>query len=215
MTAIRVGSLRALGTVCAVAACVAARPSLAQTIVDEWPSVKAPPPPVLKPVWLDRRTTALLMLDFNQQTCNLQRRPRCIESLPKVKPLLAAARAAGVPVVYTLGGGGKPADILPEVAAAAGEPIVSSGVDKFYGTDLEKILKDNGVKTIVAVGTAANGAVLYTASGAAMRGMNVVIPVDGVSAETPYIEQYIAWHLVNVPVISPAMTLTKLSDVSF
>ena len=36
------------------------------------------------------------------------------------------------------------------------------------------------------MGTSSNGAVLYTASGAALRGMNVIIPVDGISAVDPY-----------------------------
>ena len=55
-------------------------------------------------------------------------------------------------------------------------------VDKFLGTDLEKILKDKGIATVIIVGTAAHGAVLYTGSGAAMRGMNVIVPVDGMSS---------------------------------
>ncbi len=38
--------------------------SSAQTIVDEWTNVKAPPAPVLKDVTVDPKTTALLMLDF-------------------------------------------------------------------------------------------------------------------------------------------------------
>ena len=33
------------------------------------------------------------------------------------------------------GGGGAPADILPEVTPAKDEPVVSSGLDKFVGTD--------------------------------------------------------------------------------
>ena len=32
------------------------------------------------------------------------------------------------------------------------------------------MLKDKGIKTVIVVGTAANGAVLYTGSGAALRG---------------------------------------------
>lgn len=36
----------------------------AQTIIDEWASVMVPPPPELKPVTVDPKTTALLMLDF-------------------------------------------------------------------------------------------------------------------------------------------------------
>lgn len=35
-----------------------------QTIVDQWASVALPPAPALKPVTVDVKTTALLMLDF-------------------------------------------------------------------------------------------------------------------------------------------------------
>ena len=101
--------------------------------------------------------------------------------------------------------GSKPADIAKDLAPTAREPVVLSGVDKFAGTDLEKILKEKGTKTVIVVGTAAHGALLYTASGAAMRGMKVIVPVDGISADTTYPEQYVVWHLVNVPVIGPRL----------
>lgn len=199
----------------AVACCVLPSLTGAETIIDEWGSVKAPPPPAVKPVTIDKATTALLMLDFNQQTCNMQRRPRCVASIPHVKKLLEAARTAGVPVAYTLGGGGKPADLPKELEPAAGEPIVTSGLDKFANTELESFLKGKGVKTVITVGAAAHGAVLYTASSAAMKGFKVIIPVDGISADNAYAEQYTAWHLANVPVIGPAMTLTTLDGVKF
>src|SRR5690242_10724141 len=105
-------------------------PATAQSIIDEWNSVKTPPPPQLKPVTLDRKTTALLLLDFNRQTCE-DRRPRCTASIPKVKKLLASAREAGVPVAFTLGGGGKPEDMSKELTPTKDEPIYSSGLDKF------------------------------------------------------------------------------------
>jgi nicotinamidase-related amidase len=69
--------------------------------------------------------------------------------------------------------------------------------------------------TVIVVGTAAHGAVIYTASGAAMRGMKVIVPVDGVSADTPYAEQYTAWHLANAPLVSNAVTLTTIGDIKF
>ena len=208
-------ALRAVVIIAGMASCVAVPYAGAQTIIDQWSSVSAPPPPPLKAVMIDKSTTVLLMLDFNEQTCNMQRRPRCVASIPKVKTLLTAARTAGVPVVFTMGAQGKAADIAKDLAPAANEPAMLAGVDKFMGTDLEKILKEKGAKTVIVVGTAAHGAVLYTASAAAMRGMKVVVPVDGVSADTPYTEQYVAWHLVNVPVIGPAFTLTTIDQVTF
>jgi hypothetical protein len=64
----------------------------AQTIIDEWATVKAPPPPALKGVTIEPKTTALLLLDFNKQTCNSERRPRCVASIPKVANVLKDAR---------------------------------------------------------------------------------------------------------------------------
>ena len=92
---------------------------------------------------------------------------------------------------------------------------MTSGPDKFFGTDLEKILKDKGIRTVIVTGTASHGAVLYTASGAALRGMKVVIPVDGMSAESTYAEQYVAWNMVNAPRISAETTLTKTDMIRF
>ena len=48
-----------------------------------------------------------------------------------------------------------------------------------------------------------------------MRGMKVIAPVDGISADITYTEQYVVWHLVNVPVIGPAFTLTTIDQVTF
>lgn len=185
-------------------------PLAAQTIVDEWQRVSVPPAPELKPATVDPKTTALLLLDFNKQTCNAEHRPRCIASIPRVKKLLADARIKGITVIYSLSPGAAPADIASDLAPRAGEPVVTSGPDKFMGTDLEKILKEKGVQTVIVTGTAAHGAVLYTASGAALRGMQVVLPVDGMSAENTYAEQYTAWHLTNAPRVSAKVSLTKI-----
>ena len=55
--------------------------------------------PTLKPVTVDPKTTALLMLDFMKQNCG--KRPRCLATIPAMKKLLGEARAAKVPVVYS------------------------------------------------------------------------------------------------------------------
>lgn len=196
----------------AAATTLAAAAAAAQTIVDDWANVKAPPPPELKPVTVDPKTTALLMLDFVTPNCS--NRPRCMAQLPAVKKVLETARAKGMLVAFATGPTGKRADTLPEVYPLDSEPVVSTGVDKFMNTDLEKILKDGGVQTVIAIGTAAQGAVLYTASGASLRGMKVIVPVDGMS-DTPYSEQYTAWHLANAPVVSRNVTLTKFDLLQF
>ena len=191
----------------------AAAPACAQTIVDEWGDVKAPAAPELKAVKVDPATTALLMLDFVNPNC--PRRPRCVASLSKVKGLLSAARAKGVPVIHSLTTNTTAADVMPDVAVAPGEPTVAASVNKFHGTALEKILKDKGVKTVIVVGTAAEGAVLNTATHAAILGMSVIVPVDGMSSSSTYPEQYTAWHLLNAPGVGPKTTLTKIDGITF
>ena len=73
----------------------------AASVIDNWASVKAPSAPELKPIQIDPKTTALLMLDYVKQICNAQRYPNCPARLPTVKKLLDQARANGVMVVYT------------------------------------------------------------------------------------------------------------------
>ena len=189
--------------------------SQAQTIVEEWNGVKTPPPPELKQVNIKPDTTALLLLDFNTQTCNLKNRPRCIESIPTVKKLLVEARSKGVSIVYSLSPGAEVKDIAPDLTPNSGEPVVTSGPDKFLGTDLEKILKEKKIETVIVTGTAAHGAVLYTASGAALRGMNVIVPVDGLSAESLFPELYTVWNLANAPRVSAKTTITKTGLIQY
>ena len=183
----------------AVAAMAMASDKAAPSVFDVWDKVKAPPPPKLEAVKLAPKTTALLILDIEKLTTNMQRRPRAVASVPRIAALLAKARAAGMPVAYSLTSRGEPETILKEVTPRKGEPIVKASVDKFHGTRLEAILKTKGVKTVLVVGTAAEGAVLHTATAAAIRGFDVVVPVDGLSSSELYAEQYTAWHLVNAP----------------
>ena len=183
---------------------------MAGTIVDEWGTVQPPPPVELKSMTVNATDTAFLVLDIEQRTCNMESRPRCVESAPRIGAFLAKARAAGMPVVHSLTSKGTPETILPQATPRPGEPIVQSSVDKFFNTDLDAILKKLGVSTVIITGTTAEGAVLHTATGAAMRGLSVIVPVDGMSAATLYAEQYTAWHLLNAPGTRAKATLTKL-----
>ena len=191
-----VGLALAAGTVAAMAM---SSDKAAPSVFDVWDKVKAPPPPKLEAVKLEAKTTALLILDIEKLTTNAQRRPRAVASVPRIAALLAKARAAGMPVAYSLTSRAAPETILKEVTPRKGEPIVKASVDKFHGTKLEAILKKKCVKTVLVVGTAAEGAVLHTATAAAIRGFDVVVPVDGMSSSELYAEQYTAWHLVNAP----------------
>ena len=199
--------------------------SRGETIIDEWPGVKAPPPPQLESPTLDSKTTALLLIDIIKQTCNMQRRPRCVAMVPKVQKLLDGARAKGVFVIYTLFPSPAPdkfpdpkiSDVVPELAAKGNEPIVTAFVDKFElagkDTGLEKMLKDKGIKTLVPVGVASHNGVLFTSVMAALRGFNVVVPVDGMAGNNAYEDQLTAYTLTNS--IAYKVMLTSLDMLRF
>ena len=198
-----------------IAAGFSATSARAGNIIDDWNNVKVPPPPKLREVTVAPKTTALLVLDLVHGICSEKRRPRCIASLPVVEKLLHRARAHHLLVVYSTAGKFKPKDIWAQVKPIAGEPVVNSHADKFRHTALNKILRKHGIKTVVIVGTASHGAVLYTASAAAFYNYKVVVPVDGSSAENEYIEQYVAYNLVHAPTIAQNITLTTTDMLKF
>ena len=189
----------------------------AETVIDEWASVKLPPAPVLKPVTLVPSETAVLAMDFTTQTCTPQRRLRCANQVPQVARLLAEARQKGAFIVYSVAlPGSTAADILKEVMPAAGEPVLPPlGPDKFVNSELDRMLKEHGIKTVVAIGTQAHTSVLHTGASAALRGYKVIVPVDGMSGDDAWPEAYTAWHLANAARIGPQVTLTRMDMITF
>jgi nicotinamidase-related amidase len=211
-------SLRGLAFAGIAAALVAATwgTAHAQAVTDEWSSAKAPSsPPALKAVKLDPKKTALLVMDFNKKNCVPEKRARCATALPKVQKLLAEARAKGVTVVHTITSRMKRDDIAKDVLPKAGEPVLAAPVDKFTGNDLAKTLKSKGIDTVITAGTSANGAVLFTAAGAVLRGFKVVTPVDAMPADGLYQEQFVVWELAHAPTVSTGVTLTKTDMITF
>ena len=187
------------------------------TIIDDWYQAKLPAPPQLKPVTLEAKTTALLVMDFTVQTCTPARRPRCADSVPKVKKFVEAARAKGALIIYSVAvPKSVPGDILKELTPAPGERVLPPlGPDKFINSDLEMTLHDQGITTVVAMGTQAQTSVLHTGGEAALRGFKVIVPVDAMSADDLFPELYTAWHLSTAARIGNQVTLTKLDMIGF
>ena len=189
----------------------------AQTLIEEWDQAKFPPAPALKPAKIVPAETALLVMDFTKQTCTAERRKRCADSVPKVVRLVDEARGKGALIIYSVAvPNSVPADILPELKPAAGEQVLPPlGPDKFINSDLEKTLKDKGIKTVVAMGTQAQTSVLHTGATAALKGFKVIVPVDGMSADNVFPEAYTAWHLATAARISANVTLTRFDMIGF
>ena len=169
---------------------------------------------------LDGKTTALLVLDLQNPSCTAERRARCVPTIAKVKNLMQGARAAGAMVFYTVTGadGQKPEKPLdPAIEPKEGEWVAQRGPDKFLGSDLEKRLKDRGIKTVIITGSSAQGVVIGTGSGAAQRGYKVIVPVDAMSSDDLYGEQYTAWHMYQggPALVTEQVTMTRSDMIRF
>ncbi len=70
---------------------------------------------------------------------------------------------------------------------------------------------------MIVTGTSAQGVVIGTGSGAAQRGYKVIVPIDGMSSEDPYMEQYAAWHMFKggPAIITDLVTLTRSDMIKF
>ena len=188
-------------------------------ILDDWDSAKAPAKPEIKAVTVDPSTTALLILDLMKSNCG--QRPRCVATVPNVKRLHDGARAAGMMIWYSFVGSNNqatPADMVdPGIAARDGEWERQGGPDKFLGSHLEEKLKAHNIKTAIICGTSFQGVGIGTGSELAQRGYKVIVPVDCLSSEDAYNEQYAAWHLYKggPAVVTSQVTLTRSTMVKF
>ncbi len=162
------------------------------------PTPTSPIPKIPDPVAVEVsvKGSALLVLDITSVIC--PPRPTCVTSVPKIAALVKKARDAKIPVIYSqtaTAGSTYIADIAPQ----AGDAMVTGRADKFFGTNLEQILKDKGIDTAVVVGAAANGAVLYTVFGLNLRAITVVVAQDGISGDPEFTETLTRWQLLNEP----------------
>jgi nicotinamidase-related amidase len=180
---------------------------------------QGPNRPEAKPLTLDRKTTAILVLDLNAR-CEDPKQV-CSKITAPVGDFLEKARAATIPIIYTvsLSAKGKPiGELAAPLKQKEGEPIIyPEGFDKFAGGELQGWLKEKGAKTLIVTGASTNSAVLYTATTAArIHRYNVVIPMDGVIAATPYEQEYSLHQFTVLP--SEAHKLfqfTSLSMITF
>lgn len=191
-----------------------AAPVAAQSVLDEWATVKAPAPPAIKPVTLDPKKSVYMVLDFRLEACTMETRPRCARSLPHVEKLLKEARAKGMLVVHTLTTNSKAESIPPSVKPIAGEQVIAVPMDKMSAPGLADSLKAKGIDTVLISGTSGNNAVMNTAVGAVLRGFKAIVPVDTMPSEGAYQEQFAVWQIGNGSTLREMATLTRADMVT-
>ncbi|MFJ6249767.1 MULTISPECIES: isochorismatase family protein [unclassified Streptomyces] len=165
--------------------------------------------------------SVLIMIDFqNTYRTGVMRLDGAEEAVAAGARLLAAARAAGTPVVHVVndGGEGTPYDIRAEigsisaeVAPVAGEKVVVKQFpDAFRATDLEETLKDLGAgRDLVLAGFMTHLCVLFTAQGAFGLGYRPAVVAEATATrplEAPD-------GTVLPPAVLATASLTTVSDL--
>jgi nicotinamidase-related amidase len=142
--------------------------------------------------------------------------------LPNMAALVQAARSAGAPIIHCVaaqradgrGGnhnarifqymaktamrlveGSDAAQIVPEIEVRPEDIVMSRlhGLSPFQGTELDFVLRNLGVRTIVGVGVSVNVAIQNLAFDAVNSGYQIVLPRDGVAGFPPsYVEAVFA-----------------------
>jgi nicotinamidase-related amidase len=151
---------------------------------------------------IDRTRAALLVMDYQ---VDIVARARADALLPRATSLLAAARAASLPVIHVVVGfrpgypevsprnlafsdakktgrlsaGSPGVEIHGAIAPRPDEPIVMKHrVGAFTGTDLELILRARDVDTLILAGISTSGVVLSTVRHAADGDYRLVVVED-------------------------------------
>jgi nicotinamidase-related amidase len=98
---------------------------------------------------------------------------------------LGAARGAGLPVVYVVPDGMQE-QVHPLVAPAAGEPVLGkTSFSAFATTNLDELLREQGVGKLIVAGVATSGAVLSTVRWAVDIGYQVTVCADACADPDP------------------------------
>jgi nicotinamidase-related amidase len=161
-----------------------------------------PNKPIPQEVTVDPKTTALLVLDLN---CRCEDpKERCNQLIEPVATFLDRARQANMFILYTAADRyrGTPEARMPAAFKQRPEEptIFPSAFDKFYSGEMQPMLQQRGVKTVICCGASSNQAVMYTAT-AAVRpfGYICVIPVDGLIARSDYEHEFTLHQFTILP----------------
>ena len=169
-------------------------------------------------VAVDVKTTALLVLDLNAR-CE-DPKQACHKLVEPVAKFLPRAREAGVFIIYTVSYShkGTPEERMPlAFNQQDSEPVIfPDAFDKFYGGEMDRILRQRGINTVIVTGASSNQAVLYTATSAARpHGYEIIIPMDGIIARGDYEHEYTLHQFTVLSGAASKFKFTELNRINF
>ena len=173
---------------------------------------------------------ALLLVDVQRDFASADLGPLGEGYLDRVAGLLAAVRREGLLVVhvhsqfepdgsdwmrrYRRRGripcvrGTEGAEVPPEAAPAAGEPVVVKHTfDAFLQPELDRVLRSHGVEVLLVAGLVTSTCVLLTASSAMQHGYLVAV-VEDATADLPEVHEAV---LAQYPYVFDRVCVDELS----
>ncbi|TBN56580.1 cysteine hydrolase [Glaciihabitans arcticus] len=136
----------------------------------------------------DRPRTALIIIDAQRRV--LAKAWHRDEAVANMLAVLEKARASKAPVVWVqheddqLESGSQDWQLVPELAPLDSEAVVHKHYgDAFEGTDLEDVLEDAGVGSLVVAGAQSDECIRSTIHGGFTRGYDVTLVADAHTAE--------------------------------
>jgi nicotinamidase-related amidase len=201
---------------------------------------KPPAAPAPAALALDAKRTALLVMDYQNDIVALLPAEEREPLLNRAASLVAAARQAGVPVVYVavrfrdgypevsaqsrfaavkqmgiVREGTPGAEIHARVAPRPGEVVVTKRrVGAFSTTDLETVLRAKDVHTLVLAGIATSGVVLSTVRWASDMDYQLVVVADACADRDAEVHRVLTQKVLptQATVVSTAEALQALGS---
>jgi len=171
---------------------------------------------------INKGSSALLVMDCQEGIVGALPTTERQRLMPVLQRGMAAARAAGVPVIHVVVGfreghpeigktgwfkavkeagrmkiGSPEAQICKEVAPQQGDVIVTKKrMSAFTGSDLQQVLYGRGITTVVLTGVSSVGVVESTARDAVDMDLDIVVLADGCADRDPVVNEAALKHLL-------------------
>jgi len=136
----------------------------------------------------NRPNTALVVIDVQNDV--IDGTYRCDEVIVNIAELVTRARSAGTTVVWVqhhddeLEQGSLGWEYVPELVRSESEPVVHKSFgDAFESTDLEAVLAERGIGSLIVAGAQTDACIRSTLHGAIARGYDAVLVSDAHTTE--------------------------------
>jgi nicotinamidase-related amidase len=146
--------------------------------------------------------TAVIVIDMiNDFVTGVFKSDRAAKIVPNIKVLLDFVRKHRVPVIYATDAhlpnvdpefdvwgphaeaGSWGADVIPELKPQKGDfRVLKRKYSAFQGTDLDQLLRELEVETVILTGVVTDICIQHTAADAFFRGYKIIVPKDCVEA---------------------------------